>query len=34
MPETEWAFGYPLALAAMTTICILLYRLFRKAGWL
>ena len=34
MPETEWAFGYPLALAAMTTICVLLYRLFRKAGWL
>jgi magnesium transporter len=34
MPETEWAFGYPLALAAMTTICILLYRWFHKAGWL
>jgi magnesium transporter len=34
MPETEWAFGYPLALAAMTTTCVLLYRWFRKVGWL
>jgi magnesium transporter len=34
MPETEWEFGYPLALAGMATICVLLYRWFRKSGWL
>jgi magnesium transporter len=34
MPETEWPFGYPLALTAMAIICALLYRGFQKAGWL
>jgi magnesium transporter len=34
MPETEWSYGYPLAIAIMATICILLYRWFRKSGWL
>jgi magnesium transporter len=34
MPELEWSFGYPLALALMATACVLLYRLFKRAGWL
>jgi magnesium transporter len=34
MPELGWRFGYPLALAAMVTTCLLLYRTFRRAGWL
>lgn len=34
MPETEWEYGYPLSLAAMVGICLLLYRWFRKSGWL
>jgi magnesium transporter len=34
MPELEWAFGYPLALAVMTAIDTVLYFRFRKAGWL
>ena len=34
MPETEWEFGYPLAMATMFSICGFLYRWFRKVGWL
>ncbi|MEZ6130858.1 MAG: magnesium/cobalt transporter CorA [Planctomycetaceae bacterium] len=34
MPETEWAFGYPLAVAAMVLMSGFLYRWFRKVGWL
>ena len=34
MPELEWRFGYPLALATITLVCAILYRQFRKSGWL
>jgi magnesium transporter len=34
MPELGWTFGYPLVLAVMVTLCTLLYRFFRRAGWL
>jgi magnesium transporter len=34
MPELGWQYGYPLALAGMTTICVLLYRYFKTHGWL
>jgi magnesium transporter len=34
MPELGWTFGYPLALAAMGLACLLLYRAFKRAGWL
>ena len=34
MPELGWTFGYPLAVGLMATICVLLYRYFRKVGWL
>jgi magnesium transporter len=34
MPELGWTFGYPLVLVVMLTICTLLYRFFRRAGWL
>jgi magnesium transporter len=34
MPELEWKWGYPMALAAMVAVCLYLYRRFRKAGWL
>ena len=34
MPELEWAFGYPLALAVMALGDGLLWRRFRKIGWL
>ena len=34
MPELDWTYGYPLALAAMVLICGSLYALFRRSGWL
>ncbi len=34
MPELGWTFGYPLALFAMALACVLLYRQFRRSGWL
>ena len=34
MPELTWAVGYPLVLAAMVAIDVVLFFKFRKAGWL
>jgi len=34
MPELEWHYGYPLALATITIVCLVLYRQFKKSGWL
>ncbi|MEA2361724.1 MAG: magnesium transporter [Thermoleophilaceae bacterium] len=34
MPELTWEFGYPAVLAAMAFICFMLYRYFKKVGWL
>jgi len=34
MPELRWELGYPAALLAMLVICMLLYRYFRRVGWL
>ena len=34
MPELTWQYGYPLVVALMATICITLYRYFKRAGWL
>jgi magnesium transporter len=34
MPELQWAFGYPLALAVMLAIDVYLFHRFRRAGWL
>ena len=34
MPELEWRFGYPLALGSMSVTCWVLYRRFKKSGWL
>ena len=34
MPELEWHYGYPLALATITIVCVILYRQFKKSGWL
>ena len=34
MPELGWTFGYPLVLAVMATICFLLFRYFKRVGWL
>ena len=34
MPELDWRLGYPLALTFMAVACGLLYRAFRRSGWL
>ena len=34
IPELEWAYGYPMALAVMAGIDFWLFRRFRRAGWL
>ncbi len=34
MPELRWRWGYPAALAAIAAACLLLYRRFRRTGWL
>ena len=34
MPELNWKLGYPLVLGMMGSICLLLYRGFKKSRWL
>ncbi|TAL00473.1 MAG: magnesium/cobalt transporter CorA [Rhodospirillaceae bacterium] len=34
MPELEWEYGYPFALGLIATACFILYRRFKRAGWL
>jgi len=34
MPELHWLLGYPFALALMAVGCVVLYRVFRRVGWL
>jgi magnesium transporter len=33
MPELDWTIGYPLALGLMAASAGLLYRWFKKRGW-
>jgi magnesium transporter len=34
MPELHWRLGYPLIVALVLLICAVLYRRFRRSGWL
>ncbi|MCW2735344.1 MAG: hypothetical protein JWR13_6160, partial [Mycobacterium sp.] len=34
MPELHWTWGYPAAVGLMATVCMLLYRTFRRNHWL
>jgi magnesium transporter len=34
MPELQTTWGYPIVLATMATICGVLYRGFKRNGWL
>ena len=34
IPEYDWTYGYPMALAAMVGIDVVLYGWFRRIGWL
>jgi magnesium transporter len=34
MPELRWRYGYHLVVAVMLAVCYLLYRRFKRVGWL
>jgi magnesium transporter len=34
MPELNWGYGYPLVLAVIAVVCWMLYRGFKRNGWL
>jgi magnesium transporter len=34
MPELSWRYGYPGVVGLTLLACVLLYRRFRRAGWL
>ena len=34
MPELRWQYGYFLVLGLIAAVCGILYRLFRRNGWL
>jgi magnesium transporter len=34
MPELHWRFGYPLVIGLISVACLVLYRGFRRNGWL
>jgi magnesium transporter len=34
MPELTWLVGYPAAIVLMVVSCVVLYRAFRRSGWL
>ena len=34
MPELTWRFGYFMVLGVIASVCLGLYLLFRRSGWL
>jgi magnesium transporter len=34
MPELDWQYGYPISLVTMGAITLVLYRIFKRRGWL
>ncbi|HWM37279.1 MAG TPA: CorA family divalent cation transporter, partial [Streptomyces sp.] len=34
MPELHWKYGYPTVMAVTVSICIAIYRGFKRNGWL
>ncbi len=34
MPELRWQYGYPVCLGVMAVSCAVLYRAFKRSGWL
>jgi magnesium transporter len=34
MPELQWYYGYGMALGAIAAVCLFLYIMFRRSGWL
>lgn len=34
MPELEWQYGYPLVVLFTICLCVIIYTLFKRSGWL
>lgn len=34
MPELHWVWGYPAVILLMLTVCFILFRVFKRRGWL
>jgi magnesium transporter len=34
MPELQWAYGYPIVVGVTVCICVIVFYLFRRSGWL
>ncbi len=34
MPELHWHYGYPIVLSVTVGLCVVLYLLFKRSGWL
>jgi magnesium transporter len=34
MPELAWRYGYPMVLVVIAIVCVVLYRSFKRSGWL
>jgi magnesium transporter len=34
MPELRWKFGYPIVVGSLVLVTVILYRKFKKSGWL
>ena len=34
MPELSWTYGYPMAIGLILAVCVLLFMLLRRRGWL
>jgi magnesium transporter len=34
MPELHWRYGYPLILSGIAVVCLVLFRAFKRNGWL
>ena len=34
MPELEWQYGYPAVVMFTVILCVIIYNLFRRSGWL
>jgi magnesium transporter len=34
IPELGWRYGYPAVLVVIAVACLVLYRRFRRTGWL
>ena len=34
MPELRWKYGYPLVVSSLAILTVVLYRKFKKSGWL